>query len=531
MAVNLALVGLGVLCQMHLFERWFLRALDPLLRLTMIAAWGFAVFGLVPVVLGIARRRKNRVRQPFLAGRFWFAIVVALVVSESLCGVVLWSKMTSTLRQMAITLPSGLSAPPERELHVVALGGSTMLGSPYDPKFGIPTVVAWRMRKMYPDKTIVMKNLSVGGQNLRESIRCLKSLKTKPHLLLLYSGHNEFYNEMGGFIMPAESPFGGLDPLLQWSPTFVLLDRSLSRQLAMHVLRNGTESFVANPISTRADYNRRLVRFRRLLVQLAQYCRREEIAAIWFVPASSESGFEPNRSVPSRFTTERSRRELRRLYDRARSLETDGKWTEAADLYRRGLGRQPGFAEFHFRLGHCSLELGHNAEAAKHFSLAMDNDGHPIRANRHYRDLVTAVANEIQIPLIDSPHVLRQHTEKGILDRTMFHDNVHLTMKGYYLLGIAACERLLDDKRLIHRFDTPVVGNRPEFEQAVSDAGITLYDLELAYARTARGLLWMTRWRFDSTDREHDSEQFDRWSRQLKDREIKPGDDGTEALP
>lgn len=195
------------------------------------------------------------------------------------------------------------------------------------------------------------------------------------------------------------------------------------------------------------------------------------------------------------------------------------------------LARQPGFAEFHFRLGHCLLELGHNAEAAKHFSLALDNDGHPIRANRHYRDLVTAIANEFQIPLIDSPHVLRQHTEKGVLDRSMFHDNVHPTMKGYYLLGIAACERLLDDKRLIHRFGTPVVGNQPKFAQAVADAGITRDDLELAYARTAHGLLWMTRWRFDATDRKHDSEEFDRWSRQLKAREIKPGDDGTEALP
>ncbi len=522
-AVNLALGGLVVLCQLFLFEQWFFRSLEFILRLATMATWGFAVFGLVPVVLRIAQRRQERIRQPFLVGRVWFATIMALVLSESLCSIVAW-------RQMIVTFPESLRPPPDGELHVVALGGSAMKGVPNEPKFSIPTIVAWRMRQMYPGKTIVLKNLADVGLNLREAIRRLEFLEAKPHLLLLYSGHNEFFHEIEELAVTAKSQSPELDRWLRNSPTFVLLDRLLSRRSALQKMRRGTTPFVANHLAPSALYADRLIRFRRQLEQLAQYCRRQEISTLWFVPASSESGFEPNRSVPSRPTTESSRRELRGIYDRARSLENDGKPTAAAELYRRGLDRQPGFAEFYFRLGHCLLKLGHNAEAAQQFQRASDTDGYPVRANRDYRDLVASVAQQFQVPLIDSPEVLRRHTAKGILDRSVFYDNVHFTLKANYLLGIAACEQWHDDERLTRRFGTPVDGDRPEFAQAVSAAGMTVADLVRAYARNANALRYMTRWRFDASRRIHDAEEFDRWSRQLKNREIKPGDDGTETL-
>ena len=406
-----------------------------------------------------------------------------------------------------------------------------MVGHPYEPKYGIAEVATWRLRQLYPQRTIVLHNLAISGQNLRQAIQRLGQLDSKPDLLLVYSGHNEFYQDMDESSMTAESPFRVVDPLLMLSPTFVMAYRPLSQRSALRGMRKGTSTLVANHILPSAACRRRLVRFREYLVQLAGFCQREQIPTLWYVPAANEADWEPNRSVPAAFQLEASEDELESLYEKGRKNEADGEFDVAITVYRRGLQSQPDFAEFHYRMGRCLLQLDRDSEAALHFQRAIDTDGHPIRANAEYRELVAEVATQYEIPFVDSPALLRAQTERGHLDRTLFHDNVHPTLKTFFLLGTAACQTVVNDPSLRERLGEPTESSPPDFSRSVEDAGITADDLALACKRIAHGTRWMTRWRFDDTARLHLAQQLERWSKQLASGEIQPGDDGSEPLP
>ena len=533
MAINASLAGFAVLGFHHLVEVVLYRMLELILRLLIPAAWFFAATGIVPVTVGIARRRRNRgEKKPFLVGRLWFACLIGLTLSESTCG---W-----LLRQeLVLTIPRGLPASPENELHVVAIGGSSMLGHPYEPKYGMAEVAAWRLRQLYPDRNVRVSNLAIGGLNLREAIDRLHQLQLRPDLLLVYSGHNEFFRDLEDAERTAESPFRILDPLLMKSPTFVMTYRLLShraavkdlkKDLAKNINQSGS-TLIRDHIVPVSIYQERLVRFRTQLEQLSLYCRREKIATIWFVPAGNEADWDPNRSSLSTFHSANVEKQFQSWYRKAKRLETDGEFEAAVSVYQRGLQSEPDLAEFHFRLGQCLLKLDRDEEAALHLKRALDSDGHPIRANSDYRSIIADVARQFEVPLIDSPSLLRKHSKRAILNRTLFHDNVHPTLKTLFLLGTAACQKIETDSQLQSQLGKPKALAAPDFEQSLADAGITADDLSLACARIAFGIRWLTRCRFDAEWRLRQAERFQRWSDQLKSGEIQPGDDGSEPLP
>ena len=131
--------------------------------------------------------------------------------------------------------------------------------------------------------------------------------------------------------------------------------------------------------------------------------------------------------------------------------------------------------------------------------------------------------------MLDAGDILRQKTPDGILDRSMFHDNVHPTLRAFFLLGIAATEAL-DAEPFASRWGVPAERPPSGFHESLAAAGMNRDDLALAYRRIAHGVRWMIRWRFDSTQREQRADEFERWSRQLQSGEIQPGDSGTELL-
>ncbi|HUG93457.1 MAG TPA: tetratricopeptide repeat protein, partial [Planctomycetaceae bacterium] len=434
-----------------------------------------------------------------------------------------------------------LPDPPDGEWHIAAIGGSTTAGSPYHPRFGIPPVVRWRLERAWSSsesagggasaerpRTIVVHNLAQMGHNLRLAARQLRELRYRPHVLLVYAGHNEFYHDLEELHPMRESPFSGLDRWLRRSPLFRVAQGVFAGQFMQQRLKHGaSRRLIDAPMATAELARRRLARFRRQLEELAGFCERAGIATLWFVPAGSESGFDPNRSFVNENATADAQADVERLYSEARAHENAGRWSAAATVYRRGLERQPKFAEFHFRLGECLAAEGRLAEAGPHFALALEHDGHPIRATREYRRAIAEVAARRGIPCIDAAGVLRPHAAEGILDRTLFNDNVHPTLRGYFLLGIAAADRIASDRPDLFR--PPSELPAPDFGAAVAELGVGVEELAAACEVTATGLEWLAGLRFDGSARLRVARQFSEWARRLRAGEIQPGEDGSES--
>lgn len=526
---NILLMAVSGLYGARLFDVMLMRLLGAGPLVLLVACWGLAAFGVAFVILWLARRVRTGHPKSFWLAKWWFSSVLLLAMAEPLA--YLWLQ-----EQDKLTLPELPERESKDEFHVVALGGSTMAGWPYAPKFGLPIVYQWRLDQLYPDwigsgKKIVVHNAAIPGDNLRQAIGRLGELEFRPDHVLLYSGHNEFYHDLDELVTSSGNSFARLEAWFAWSPAFRVFSEAAAESSAYRELKQGGNMrlaawHIANPVM----YRKRLARFRSQLEQFADYCRRLDISSQWFIPASSESVFEPNRSLMAPGASEADALELEQQYHQALSLEAGGQWSQAADIYRDGLGRHPDFSEFHFRLGECLIHSEQYDLARQHFARARDADGHPVSANADYRQAVADVATERGISLIDSLDAFREHTPHRILDRTMFHDNVHPTLFAFYLLGAEAAEQVGFVPEFQTRLGLPAQVKREPLSAAVRDAGMTAADLALAYERTADDLKWMGRLRFDESRRLREGEQYDHRAALLKSGDIKPGEQGTEAL-
>ena len=486
---------------------------DAVVHVVLPACWLIIVAGIFAVPLMLKRRL-------FVPLKFWLLMTATLLTAEPAV------RFLERPQTVVLDLPEDFPNAPRDEIHIAAIGGSSTLGHPYQPKYGFPQVIAWRLQQLYPDKKVVLHNLAKGGLNLRQATHELNRLTVRPHLLLVYSGHNEFYHDLKEFnkSKPSRLPF--VDPWMRWSALFRMSDNWVSRKRAMREFRRGRRFLVDRPIALPKLYQQRLDRFRNQCEQFSAYCRRQRITTIWFVPAASESGFEPNRSGNSDRLTSAQQADLNRIGRTARSTDT----VSAVEQYREVLLRIPDFAEFHFRLAECLRKTGDLAGARHHFIEALNRDGHPIRANRDYREAIRQTARALNTPLVETVTLLRPHADDRILGKTLFHDNVHMTLKGYYLAGLAGCDVIIRSGVLAKTFGPPRNVKPLTLADAIEMSGLDREDLVRAYRQTAFGFSEMERWRYDGTTRHQQSLRFQELADALANQRIAPGENGTESL-
>jgi len=522
---NLWIAALAYLSAMDLLKPAAVYALVVGLRVTILGLWLFVVVGALVTVWKLSNRTRSS-SAVSTTGKLWFSALVFLLAAEP--SAALLSRMLDNPKR--VTLPRALPEPPLGELHVAFVGESTMAGFPY-AKFGIPKVVGWQLTQMYPDQKVVLDDLSAVGLNLRTALARLDKLTVRPHLLLLYSGHNEFFYDVEELATDLDTPWERFDGVFEWSPLFRVLDQRISRHIGVQDLEaQGARTLVDRPLASPEACEKRLTRFGEQLEQLASWCERQQIAAVWFVPAGTEADYAPNRSYLSNAATDSQRKEIESIEQEGRSLQESGRWKEAGDKYEEAVDRNPSFAEFHFQLAECLVHEGLANAAAPHYAEALELDGLPVRMPRPWRRKVGEVAHRHAIPLVDTASVLRPHTPSGILDRSVFLDYVHPNLRAYYYLGTSAVDRIERDQLLTRKFGQPRARVGTDFASTIAAAGFTAKDLALAYRRTAEADRWMTRLRFESSRLSQDAQKYEDWSRRLESGQIVPGQASTESL-
>ncbi len=466
---NVELAGLAYLSAEDLLNVAAIHGLVLGLRIAILSMWLFVLLGIPVVIWHVSTRRRAPATQVSTLGKLWFSSLVFLLLAEP--SAALFARVLDNPDRLA--LPANLPLPPPNELHVAFVGESTMAGFPYR-KFGIPKVVGWQLEQMYPNRKVVLDDLSAVGLNLRTALKRLNTLTVRPQLLLLYSGHNEFFYDVEELATDLDTPWERFDGLLEWSPLFRMLDQRISRHIGVQELEaQGARSLVDRPIASPEACEKRLARFGGQLEQLASWCERLKIDELWFVPAGSEADYAPNRSWLNPPATVFQRAQIESLAQEGRSLQDAGRWHEAVDKYRDAVLRYPGFAEFDFQLAECLMHEGKRAEAALCYSRALESDGLPVRMTAPWRQMVAAVAGRYEIPFLDADDVLRPHTKAGILDRSVFLDYVHPNLRAYYHLGMAAIERLGSDKPWLQQVGPPQAPAHTDFASAIASAGFT----------------------------------------------------------
>src|SRR5262249_30739397 len=150
-------------------------------------------------------------------------------------------------------------------------------------------------------------------------------------------------------------------------------------------------------------------------------CERVGCVPVLVIPPGNEAGFEPNRSVLADTVANAERARVARAFASARAAEAPDP-ARALAGYPAILRPRPGFADAHLRAGRLLERAGQYPEANRHYLLARDHDGYPVRCPSPLQEAYRAVARRHGCILVDGPAVLRRICPHGILDDHAFHD-------------------------------------------------------------------------------------------------------------
>jgi tetratricopeptide (TPR) repeat protein len=122
-----------------------------------------------------------------------------------------------------------------------------------------------------------------------------------------------------------------------------------------------------------------------------------------------------------------------------------GRWAEATDSFQKAIKLDDSFAETHFRCGQCFLALGRDAEAAREFASACDNDTLRFRADSRINQIIQRAASNRQrdgVQLVDADAAVAAQSPHGLAGEEFLYEHVHLNFEGNYLVARALAEQI-----------------------------------------------------------------------------------------
>jgi hypothetical protein len=233
---------------------------------------------------------------------------------------------------------------------------------------------------------------------------------------------------------------------------------------------------------------------------------------ILIVPGSNDGGFEPNRSVLKGSTPAAERSAFKREFRAARATESTDP-AKSIVTYRRLLDRHPEFAESHYRLARLLVGAGATDGARRHFILARDLDGLPLRCPTDFRAAFPAVARRHDAVLIDGPEVLARISPHGILDDHIYHDAQHLNLAGTVALAQEILEALYRRRAFGWPETTPVP--RIDLEECARHFGLDARKWSTICERSAVFYAMTAFVRYDPTERQKMMDEYIGAAREL----------------
>ena len=417
-----------------------------------------AVAAVAPVVGGVAialvlrARRKGRSR-PVLArvGLLCTAMLVCVIVIEAVAGSYrAWAfrPITGLPRLFA----PGMDATPgdPNEVRILVLGESSARGDPYHQWLSVAHILAWQIERANPGRKVRVEMEAIGGAALSPMLDVLAKQTRRPDAVLVFSGHNEFQarfnwdrtvNYYNDDLTHRPEP-SLVERLGGWTPLCRMVRDAINRQyLDVPPPTIVTRELVDRPAFTLAEYAELRDLFAQELEEIAAWCDRAGALPIFILPAANDAGFEPDRSVLSPETPRLLREAFAREFTAAKRSETmNATAAEASD--RTLIERQPGFAETHFRLARLLQARGQVEDARRHYQIARDRDGLPMKCPSDFQAAYRAAATRHNLILVDAPTVLTRLSPTGLLDDYVFHDAHHTTFRGYLALAQDALDQL-----------------------------------------------------------------------------------------
>jgi hypothetical protein len=427
-----------------------------------------SLLGTLVLAFLLIRRPVNGKSQPAVARGFILCVTLlcSLAMAEAVCtGWMSWSHRSTAVPVgglgtdersdpsprfahplQEINLRSNFPDPPgDREIDLVVMGSSSAQGVPYDRWLSIGKIVAWKLQEAIPERPIHLNVIARAGDTLEMQHKILSNVSRRPDLLIIYSGHNEFYSRLWWarnieHYVDDKRPSRWavfVERIEQYSPLCALIRESAERcRIALPPPFDTHRDLVDVPNFTAIEYTTILSDFRRRLEELVSHAERIGAMPLLILPPANDAGFEPNRSFLAPATPRYERDAFEREFLAARKTEAVNP-QDAIKRYRALIARHPCFAETHYRLAHLLEQAGAWDEAYQQYVAARDLDGMPMRCPSPFQQVYREVAARHGCILIDGQSYFHAIGRHGLLDDELFQDAMHPSLRGQIALAQA----------------------------------------------------------------------------------------------
>jgi tetratricopeptide (TPR) repeat protein len=490
------------------------------LRVAVLVLWLMLGTGICLWLISFVRRSVRWHRFVPLVLKLTTSSAIVLVSLETT------ARIIEHRSQQRLVLPENLPPSAEGVVSLVTIGGSTMRGFPYDPHYSIGHVVRWQLQQRYPSTRVEFSSLAMTGVNLQQAVGQLSQLTSRPDIVILYSGHNEFFHGLEELVLTRKASWEFVDRWLAASAIFRVANPPIARLALSYRQPEASLDLVNLPVCPEQLAQVRLERFEANLNTLAEWGKRHGVTLVWYVPVACHADMEPNRSVMLDPPGQVQKDGFEETWRELRTLQQSGRVQEACQRYADLVSMYPEFAEWHFRKGECHRLMGEIQEAQRHFRAALDLDGYPIRATQTYREAVSRIASQHRIVVLDAESILLNQADVELLDDGLFLDGIHPNLKSIYGLGMAGVQAIMDKWSASDRHADSVSQHadivsdsvRSSFADSIHDLHVTPEILADAYEKTHDVLERYARLRvFDKARRYSEAEDYSTLTQRIRD--------------
>ena len=389
-------------------------------------------------------------------------------------------------------------AKPAQTLRLFVFGESAAEGDPA-PAFGFARILPVLLRERYPGRQIEVINTAVTAINshvIRPIAR--EAAAYSGDVWVIYMGNNEVVGPFGsGTVFGAQAP--GLPLIranlaLKATKTGQLLETALAsvRPRGPRVWE-GMEMFLQQQV--RQDDPRMAAvyaHFEQNLTDILTAGVGSGARVVVSTVGSNLRDSPPFASLHRLGFPPEQQAEWDKLYQAAGLLQQEGKLAEAVIQYQAAAQLDDQFANLHFRWAQCYAALTRRDDARRHYALARDLDTLRFRADTRINDIIRHTAGVWQsrgVRLADTAAALAQASADGVPGEEWFHEHVHLTFAGNYLIARQLAEQVV---QCLPGADANGTADKPflSLEECAQRLGLTdcerLWMAEEMFRRTSR---------------------------------------------
>ena len=325
---------------------------------------------------------------------------------------------------------------------IFVLGGSTTAGYPYFFNGGFPSMLKTQLESVYPNTEFEMINLGMTAVN-SYTVRDLakECLEYEPDLLIIYTGHNEFYGALGaGSSQGAFGKYLGGRPFIltliqlkQWKLYQVVRFLIEKIKPTPKITERGTETLMSRlakeqEISWGSSlYWNTIDVFEKNIRDIILWGEERNVPVLIGTVASNVRDQKPYVSIHS---SEVDVPSIEKTILNIRSLMMKNEFNKSLLEIKEAIKTDPKYALLYFYAGRCNEYLKNYEEANLQYELARDYDGLRFRASSDLNESIKAFQVYSNMYLSDIEYYLAESATNGLVGYDYMLEHLHPNEEG-----------------------------------------------------------------------------------------------------